>query len=220
MADANRMYFAVPWRGRSVIGTVQEPWLDEQSSQRNRSGFLDQFLEELNATLPSANLKRSDIAHVYWGRVPTEDAMDENGVKRRKADEVIDHQERDSIEGLYSLVGVKLTTARAIAKKLVDRMMRNKSAAFVPSSTHNVRLPLPEQDPNQPSHTQLNSERRFKARLQKSCETEMTMTASDFLYRRTDLAVLDVPTQQQADWLASGLPTHSAYSAMDVEIAD
>ena len=220
VADANRMYFAVPWRGRSVVGTVQEPWIDEQSSSNNRSGFLNQFLEELNDTLPDANLERSDIQHVYWGRVPTEDALDENGIKRRKADEVIDHGERDNVKGLYSLVGVKLTTARAIAKKIVDKMVRDTDRAFVPSSTHQVRLPLPEQDPNKPSQSQLHSERRFKARLAQSRETEMTMTASDFLYRRTDLAVLDKPTEQQALWLASGLPAHAAYPAMDIEIAD
>jgi len=219
VADANRMYFAVPWRGKSVIGTVQEPWVDEKSSLANRSGFLDQFLAELNDTMPDAKLKRSDIQHVYWGRVPTEDALDENGTKRRKADEVIDHGERDNIEGLYSLVGVKLTTARAIAKKLVDRMLRQSSKAFVPSTTHKVRLPLPEQDPNRPSHTQLHNERRFKDRLQQSCESEMTMTASDFLYRRTDLAVLQQPTPQHGQWLASALPAHAAYPAMDIEIA-
>jgi len=217
VADANRMYFAVPWRGRSVIGTVQEPWLDEQSSRKNRSGFLDQFLEELNDTLPDARLERADIQHVYWGRVPTEDALDENGIKRRKADEVIDHGERDNVRGLYSLVGVKLTTARAIAKKIVDTMMRQSNSAFVSSSTHKVRLPLPAQDPNQPSTVQLHNERRFKARLLESCETEMTMTASDFLYRRTDLAVLDEPTEQHKQWLASALPAHTAYPVMDIE---
>ena len=218
VADANRMYFAVPWRGRSVIGTVQEPWTDEQSSQNNRSGFLDQLLEELNDTMPDARLERADIQHLYWGRVPTEDALDENGVKRRKADEVIDHGERDNIEGLYSLVGVKLTTARAIAKKIVDTMMRQSNSAFVRSSTHKVRLPLPEQNPKQPSHSQLNSERRFKERVRQSCENEMTMTASDFLYRRTDLAVLDAPTEQHCLWLASALPSHAAYPTMDLKM--
>ncbi len=216
VADANRMYFAIPWRGRSVIGTIQEPWTDEESSNNNRSGFLDQFLEELNDTMPDARLERSDIQHVYWGRVPTEDARDENGIRRRKVSEVVDHGERDNIQGLYSLVGVKLTTARAIAKKLVDTMMRKTNHVFVQSSTHKVRLPLPEHNPNQPSHTQLSSERQFMQRLRASCENEMTMTASDFLYRRTDLAILDEPTEQHCQWLASALPAHTAYPAMDL----
>jgi len=218
VGDANRMYFAVPWRGRSVIGTVQEPWVDEASSKRNRIGFLEQFLSELNAAIPGVSLTRQDIQHVYWGRVPTEDALDENGTLRRKASEVIDHGERDNIHGLYSLVGVKLTTARAIAKKAVDRSLRNSNKAFVASTTHQVRLPIPEHDPNQPAATYLHTERRFKDRLQQALDTEMVMTASDFLYRRTDLAVLGDATQEQVGWLHASLPDHVAYTAMDVHI--
>ena len=129
VADANRMYFAVPWRQHSVIGTVQEPWVDEASSQTNRGKFLDGFLADLNNANPGEALQRSDIQHVYWGRVPTEDALDENGTKRRNADEVIDHASRDDLEGLFSIVGVKLTTARAVAAKAVDRVMRQSSRA-------------------------------------------------------------------------------------------
>lgn len=220
VADANRMYFAVPWRGHSVVGTVQEPWVDEQTSKQNRVGFLDEFLDELNTARPGTNLGRQDIQHVYWGRVPTEDALDENGVKRRKAHEVIDHGERDQICGLYSVVGVKLTTARAIAKKAVDSAMQNTNKPFERSSTHAVRLPLPEHDPNQPSSTYLNTEQRFKDRLHQALEEEMVMTASDFLYRRSDLGVLSNPTAEQRQWLTSALPEHFAHAAMDVHIAD
>lgn len=220
VTDANRMYFAVPWRGHTVVGTVQEPWVDEESSKRKRIGFLDEFLSELNAARPGTELTRQDIQHVYWGRVPTEDALDENGVKRRKANEVIDHGQRDNIQGLFSVVGVKLTTARAIAKKTVDSAMRNSNKAFVASSTHSVRLPVPEHDPNMPCSAYLNTERRFKERLQQAMEEEMVMTASDFLSRRTDLAVLSSPTPAQRQWLKSALPEHFAFSAMDVHIAD
>jgi len=220
VADANRMYFAVPWRDHTVVGTVQEPWVDEQSSNQNRVGFLDEFLSELNSACPDLKLNRQDIQHVYWGRVPTEDALDENGVKRRKAHEVIDHGERDQIDGLYSVVGVKLTTARAIAKKAVDCVMQHTNKPFERCSTDKVRLPLPEHNPNQPSSVYLNTERRFKDRLQQALEEEMVMTASDFLYRRSDLAVLDNPTSDQRQWLSSALPEHFAHAAMDVHIAD
>lgn len=220
VANANRMYFAVPWRGRSVIGTVQEPWVDETTSRQNRVGYLEEFLQELNATCPGTNLTRADIQHVYWGRVPTEDAHDENGELRRKADEVIDHGARDNIQGLYSLVGVKLTTARAIAKKAVDRALRASRHRFVSCTTHRVRLPMPEHDPNTPSSSYLNTQRRFKERLQQAIDKEMTMTASDFLLRRTDLGVLDTPTADHRRWLSSNLPEHFALSAMDIHIAD
>ncbi len=220
VADANRMYFAVPWRGHSVVGTVQEPWVDKATSKRNRVGFLEEFLNELNIACPDAELTRNDIQHIYWGRVPTEDALDENGVLRRRAHEVIDHGERDQIEGLFSLVGVKLTTARAIAKKAVDAAMGKTNRAFVGCSTHNVKLALPEHDPNQPCSAYLKTERRFKERLQQALKAEMVMTASDFLHRRTDLAVLSSPTKQQQQWLSSALPEHVAHAAMDIPIAD
>ena len=98
--------------------------------------------------------------------------------------------------------------------------MKTTGKAFVGSSTHHVRLAFPEHDPNQPCSAYLNTEQRFKDRLQQALDNEMVMTASDFLYRRTDLAVLSQPTTLQRRWLSSALPEHFAHAAMDVYIAD
>jgi glycerol-3-phosphate dehydrogenase len=216
IADTNRMYFVVPWRGRSVIGTVQVPWVDNATTERQRARYLQEYLAEINAAYPQVKLTMADVDHVYWGRVPTEDALDETGRKRRDCDEIVDHAQRDNLTGLLSIVGVKLTTARLVGKHAVDAAVKQLGGGVGPSTTHNLRLSMPENDPCQPSAHRLKDEARFKYRLQQAIDNEMAMTASDFLYRRTDLGILGGVRAVQQKWLKDCLPEHATFESMDV----
>lgn len=207
LADTNRMYFVVPWRGRSIIGTVQVPWIDESTYLRDKRGHEDQLILEINAAYPTAGLQHDDIDYVYWGRVPNEDALDETGKKRRKCFEVIDHRQRDDLAGLVSIVGVKLTTARLVAQQAVDAAMQQLSTPFVKGTTHELLLVPPTGYTNQPDIESLDKELSFKERLRLAIRDQMVITGNDFLYRRTDLGVLGDIAPQHRQWLADILPT-------------
>ena len=217
VADANRMYFVVPWRDRSILGTVQVPWIDEATYQRDKRGHEDQLIEEVNAAYPEAQLLHDDIDYVYWGRVPTEDAPDETGKKRRDCFEVIDHRQRDELNGLVSIVGVKLTTARLVAQQAVDALMQQLSQPFVKGSSHKVQLSPPTGYVNEPDIGHLNDEKTFKQRIENAITNQMVITASDFLYRRTDLGILGDVQPHHLQWLADALPSQPNHSVMDTQ---
>ena len=215
IADTNRMYFVVPWRGRSIIGTVQVPWVDEATYLRDKRRHEDQLIAEVNAAYPQAQLQHDDIEYVYWGRVPIEDAPDENGTKRRDCFEVIDHRQRDDLPGLVTIVGVKLTTARLVAQQAVDALMQQLATPFVKGHTHKVRLSAPANYSSQPDIETLNDETLFKSRLADAIDNELVISASDFLYRRTDLGVLGDVHPHHLQWLAESLPKQPHYTVMD-----
>ncbi|MEM7219646.1 MAG: FAD-dependent oxidoreductase [Pseudomonadota bacterium] len=190
VAAANRMYFAVPWRGRTVVGTVQERWVDGPTCVRDHPHHLAAFLADLNGAMPAAGLTADDVAHVYWGRVPTEDAPTETGELRRNAREVIDHRERDGVGGLHTIVGVKLTTARAVAEQAIDAVVQESDRAFVAGDTAALRLPPPPQDLSRPSAEAFAARAALRERLELAQREEMVLCRDDFLLRRTDLGVL------------------------------
>jgi len=217
IADSNRMYFVVPWRGRSIIGTVQVPWVDEATYRRDKRRHEDQLIAEVNEAYPPAQLQHDDIDYVYWGRVPTEDAPDENGKKRRDCFEVIDHRQRDDLPGLVTIVGVKLTTARLVAQQAVDALMQQLATPFVKGSTHKLRLSVPASYSSHPDIETLNDEAQFKSRLAEATSNQMAISASDFLYRRTDLGVLGDIQPHHLQWLAETLPQQPNFAVMDTQ---
>ena len=199
LASANRMYFVVPWRGRSVVGTVQVPYDTPADAEQRFEEHMRAFINEINAALPGAGLSEADISHVYRGQVPTEDASDDSGTLRRNADEVIDHAERDDLRGLHSIVGVKLTTARAVAERAVDALCAQTHPAAPASELTRVRLAPGPLDPRRPAAEQLTDLTAFEDFARWCIRDGMAMTPGDVLLRRSDLAVLGQPP---ADFLA------------------
>ena len=215
LADTNRMYFVVPWRGRSIIGTVQVPWIDEATYQRDKRGHEDQLIDEINSAYPAAQLCHDDIDYVYWGRVPSEDALDETGKKRRDCFEVVDHRQRDNLSGLVSIIGVKLTTARLVAEQAVDAIMQQLSTAFVKGATHTLHLAPPTGYSDEPDIEHLRDEHNFKQQLDLAIRDQMVITANDFLYRRTDLGILGDVQPEHQQWLEQTLNQQPKRSVMD-----
>lgn len=116
-----QILFFVPWRDATIIGTWHIPWNatpDEFSVTRE---VLQPFIDEINSAHPPLSLTLEDIRHVNWGFLPVnkEDA-NKRQVRLTRDGVIIDHQKRDNIQGLISVLGVKYTTARVVAEKAID----------------------------------------------------------------------------------------------------
>ena len=116
-----QILFFVPWRGKTLIGTWHIPWSDSPDKFIMTEEVLQPFIDEINSAHPPLNLTLGDIQHVTWGFLPVnkEDA-DMRQVKLTRDGVVIDHQKKDNIHGLVSVLGVKYTTARFVAEKAID----------------------------------------------------------------------------------------------------
>jgi glycerol-3-phosphate dehydrogenase len=120
-----RFLFITPWRGRSVIGTTYAAFEGDPDHFKVSENDIHNFLNEINQAYPSASLKMEDVSLVHGGLLPISGDCPKTGtVRLSKQYQVYDHR-KDGVKGLVSVVGVKYTTARQVAEKVVDRVFES-----------------------------------------------------------------------------------------------
>jgi len=141
-----RLLFFVPWHGVTMAGT----YCRLHAGRMDRVQVMDQdirtFLEDLNSAFPSAKLTRDDILRVHSGVLPIEEGSNLwPEPEPLKHFIMVDHSREDGIDGLFTVVGVKYTTARDVAEKTIDRVLRKLGKPRGTASESSV-LPLPGGD--------------------------------------------------------------------------
>jgi glycerol-3-phosphate dehydrogenase len=135
----NRLLFIAPWRGRSIIGTMQAA-CHEAGDIRITEQDIQGFLDEVNDAYPPARLRRDEVMFVHGGYLPRAHLEARNGdVQLAKHEQIEDHRQ-DGIHGLISVSGVKYTTARRVAVRVVDRVVAMQGQAPVPSRSATTPL--------------------------------------------------------------------------------
>jgi glycerol-3-phosphate dehydrogenase len=120
-----RMFFIIPWRSYSLIGTRHFPYDGAPDDMTVSNEEIRSFLNEINSAYPPARLQPADIVGVYSGMLPRDpDSLLTNDVQLEKHCTVIDHEREHGIPGVMTVVGVKWTTARLVAFETVDRITR------------------------------------------------------------------------------------------------
>lgn len=134
-----QILFFVPWRNNTMIGTRHIPWHDAPTAFTMSEEVIQDFLDEVNSVHPSLSLTLEDVQHITWGFLPVnyEDAHHKQ-VKLTRDGVVIDHDKRDGVSGLISVLGVKYTTARAVAEQAVDLLVKKLGARADRCKTHTI----------------------------------------------------------------------------------
>jgi glycerol-3-phosphate dehydrogenase len=157
-----RYLFAVPWRDRSIVGTAYAAEGQPLSAQA--------FLDEAAAAFPWARLEAADVTLVHRGRV-----FGRSGDRLLDRSLAVDHAD-DGAAGLLSMLGVKYTTARAVAEKAIDLAALRIGRRVGPCRT--AHTPLPEA---RPLSGTLDEQARHAVR------DEMAVHLADAVLRRLDL---------------------------------
>ena len=124
-----QILFFVPWRNKTMIGTWHIPWNNSPDAFEMNQASVQGFINEINSAHPALKLSMEKVHHVTWGFLPVKrrDAREET-VRLTRDGVVIDHQAKDGLSGLISVLGVKYTTARKVAEQAVDLAVDNLSA--------------------------------------------------------------------------------------------
>jgi glycerol-3-phosphate dehydrogenase len=117
-----RFFFAVPWRGKSMIGTNYLEYDDTPDKFEVKPREIQTFLDMINQIYPAGDLKQEDITFVHGGLVPISGINPETGRLNLTRKYWIHDHRLEGVEGLLSVVGVKYTTARYVAEKVVDHI--------------------------------------------------------------------------------------------------
>lgn len=137
--------FALPWRGHTMLATTDTEFTGDPATVAVTEGDIDGFLATFRKYLPAADLGRDRVEFFYAGLRPlvndgaSKDHKDSYNASRRS--ELIDHGKEGSLEGLFSALGGKWTTSRALAEKITDALVTRLEKKAAPSTTATMPLP-------------------------------------------------------------------------------
>ena len=161
----NRFLFLVPWQDRTLVGTDYEPAKRPPSDPRA-------FLAEAAGAFPWASLENAEVSLVHEGLVPGRGGPAGLATRPR----IHDHEAEDALPGLVSLQGVKYTTARSVAERAVDLVLRRLGRP--PVACRTASSPLPKARALKGS---------LRKRTRDAVRQEMALTLADAVLRRLDL---------------------------------
>lgn len=119
------LLFIAPWRGKSLIGTTYTVCNEDPDDFIVTEKDIQEFLDQINQAYPAANLTREEVSFVHGGLLPSSSICHKTGnVQLSKHYQIYDYRDR-GLQGLISVVGVKYTTARHVAQKVVDWVFRS-----------------------------------------------------------------------------------------------
>ena len=125
LKKGSSLLFIAPWRDKSLIGTSYTVCEQDPDKFKVTKKDIQEFLDRINCSYPAANLTRSDVSFVHGGLLPSSGVCDRTGnVQLSKHYQIYDYREQ-GLQGLISVVGVKYTTARNVAQKVVDSIFRS-----------------------------------------------------------------------------------------------
>ncbi len=136
-SEDGRPMMVIPWLGMYLIGSTDKRFsgdLDTVSADEEEIAYI---LRETNTLFPLAGLTDESILYAYTGvrPLPYVDAERTADISRRH--EIHDHA--PDLDGLYSVVGGKLTTFRALSRHVL-RLLR-KRMPVGPSRLGEQRFP-------------------------------------------------------------------------------
>jgi len=187
-APGAQTWFLVPWQGRLLAGTAYAPATEEAL----RDGMpgeaqVEGFLRELNSAVPGLEARNDHVLRVLWGRLPA--ASDDSGAPASHP-VIRDHGSDGGPRGLVSVSGVKLTTARSVARKTLAVLAASGTLKPVPRPAA-VERPAADPPLSLEELTRLAEEDWGTARthLRGLVERQSVVRLEDLLLRRTDWGI-------------------------------
>jgi glycerol-3-phosphate dehydrogenase len=136
-AGSGRTIFALPWLGRSLIGTTDNNYEGDIEHVQPSVEDVDYLLQATNEFF-GASLSEADITGAYAGVRP----LISSGDSRKSVDISRKAELYETSSGLITITGGKLTTWRRMAKLAVDRIVE-RDGRQAPCRTQEIPLGAP-----------------------------------------------------------------------------
>jgi glycerol-3-phosphate dehydrogenase len=184
----SQTWFITPfgWTGRTLAGTRYLPAAPGLGAGP-REDDVAAFLDDLEAALPGFAARNVPVAQVLWGWLP---ATADGGSVPSSNPVLHDHGAAGGPAGLWSVSGVKLTTARGLAERVLASVLARRGLPLP------ARLPVerPPADPP-PSlshllHLASRDPETVREMLQGLAARQAVVRMEDLLWRRTDWGLL------------------------------
>jgi glycerol-3-phosphate dehydrogenase len=134
-----RPIFIIPWEGCYLIGSTDIRYEGSLDDVKADGEEIDYLLKEINLIIPGAGLTRAAVLYSYSGirPLPYQESGPTGSITRHHL--IKDHA--PEFDGLFSIIGGKLTTYRALAEQTMDKVFKKLDKKSPQCSTKNVALP-------------------------------------------------------------------------------
>jgi glycerol-3-phosphate dehydrogenase len=133
-AGEGRMIFALPWYGRTLIGTTDNDFDGDTRHPRPAEAEIEYLLEAANSFF-GTTLGTGDLVGAYAGVRP----LISSGDPRKSVDISRKEELYETSSGMLTITGGKLTTYRRMAKLTVDRLVEREGRK---APCHTAEIPL------------------------------------------------------------------------------
>jgi glycerol-3-phosphate dehydrogenase len=133
-AGEGRSIFALPWLGRTLVGTTDRDYEGELEHVRASTQDVEYLLAAINEFF-AAELTADDLAGAFAGVRP----LISSGDPKKSVDISRKAELYEASSGMLTITGGKLTTWRRMAKLTVDRLVQRDSRD-APCRTHEIPL--------------------------------------------------------------------------------
>lgn len=189
-------YFVHAWEGFLLAGTGERVTSDEPEGGTPTAEDLRQFIADLRDTSSGLDLGEDRILRVYHGILP---ATRSGQLTKRPV--IVDHGRRGGLRGLYSVAGIKFTTARRTADRALRMAFPDRRPR--PWDTLPVTVPVVSEVVAAAAEKDLQPEDLM--RLAVLGRDEAAVHLSDVLLRRTNLGEQPDRARALAPSLASAM---------------
>jgi glycerol-3-phosphate dehydrogenase len=191
-AAGSHVFFLHSAGGRLLGGTGEALVDDGPDSVRPSSEQIRDFIATLDDIVPGLDLSPERVRYVLAGVIPATPRG-----RTAKRDAFVDHGRSDGPQGLYSINGVKYTTARGVAHAVLNRVFPDRAPApldefLPPEACREVKGVFPAET------TPDNGPPRWKDEVRQIAETESVVHLEDLVFRRTTLG--DAAPDAVLDW--------------------
>lgn len=132
-----RRLFAVPWRDYTLIGVWHQVFMGAPERISVNGDEMQTIIGEVNAAYPGLDISLGDILMVNMGLTlfGNQNRQGSDKLSFGKRSVLIDHKRIHDVVGITTLIGVRATTARGMAEKAIDIILKRLGKKEIKSKT-------------------------------------------------------------------------------------
>ncbi len=196
--DDGRVLFAIPWLGKTLIGTTDREVPEIETDPRPSVEEVAYLMDHVGRYL-TRKPSLSDIRSQFAGLRPLVGKLELEG-ETATSKLSREHEIHVSQSGLITIIGGKWTTYRKMAEDIVDLAINRGN--LTPSSSSTQKLSLEVEVPGDfqsgPEDMPLHPQLPYRwSDIEHAMENEMVVQLEDILARRTRCLLLDVKATRE-----------------------
>jgi glycerol-3-phosphate dehydrogenase len=191
-----RLYFFVPWRGYTMIGTHYLPLTVVSDQPKVQKQDIEDFIYDINCLYPEGKINFDDVTFVHGGVLPMSANEPAGDVQLEKEGLVIDHEKTDGLKGLLSIRSVKYTTAPAIADEVTKSVLVKLKKKRDINSLHCSFNRDYCRESVLTNTLECGDSVVSKSAVKHFVQNEMAAKLSDIIFRRTNIGTAECPSRE------------------------